>query len=110
MRRLSPRPLGAILERVTREAAPVGTLARIQAVWTEVVGPGVAAEAEPAGERDGVLTVRCSSAVWAQELELLSEDLLARLQEALGGEDGPRSLRVLVGSPGAPQKPSGGVL
>src|SRR5947209_247827 len=98
MNRLAPRPLWAILEDVTRQAAPAGTLARVQTLWAEVVGERVAAEAVPAAERDGVLTVRCASAVWAQELELLSEDLLGRLQEALGGAATLRSLRVVVGS------------
>jgi predicted nucleic acid-binding Zn ribbon protein len=35
-------------------------------------------------ERDGVVTVACASAVWAQELDLLSERVLERLTEELG--------------------------
>ncbi len=35
------------------------------------------------GERRGVVTVACRSSVWAQELELFSEELLSRLNEAL---------------------------
>jgi predicted nucleic acid-binding Zn ribbon protein len=35
-------------------------------------------------ERDGVLTVACDAAVWAQELDLMSERVLAALNEALG--------------------------
>jgi predicted nucleic acid-binding Zn ribbon protein len=37
----------------------------------------------PVGERDGVVTISCRSAVWAQELDLLGPDLLKRLNEAL---------------------------
>jgi len=44
----------------------------------------VAAAARPTAERDGVLTVTCEASVWAQELELMSEVLLARLNELLG--------------------------
>ncbi|MGH2968754.1 MAG: DciA family protein, partial [Solirubrobacteraceae bacterium] len=40
--------------------------------------------AEPVSERDGVVTVACASAVWAQELDLLSERVVAALNEALG--------------------------
>ena len=55
--------------------APQTTLAEIQRVWAEAVGEVVAAQAEPTGERDGVLTVTCASAVWAQELDLMGPEL-----------------------------------
>jgi hypothetical protein len=45
----------------------------------------MSSEAEPVSERAGTLTFECRSAVWAQELELLSSDLAGRLNEALGG-------------------------
>ncbi len=89
MRRLAPRPLALALERSRRELAPLTTLARAQETWSEVAGPAVAAESEPVSERGGVVTIACSSAVWAQELELLAPDLLDRLTAALGGPDGP---------------------
>ena len=110
MRRLAPRPLRSALDAVTRQVAPGGTLPRAQACWEEVAGAHVAAEAQPVSERDGVLTVRCSSAVWAQELELLSEDLLERLREALGDPSALRSLRLVVGSAGGAGRPPRGVL
>ena len=53
-------------------------------------------------ERDGLVTIACRSAVWAQELDLLGPDLVARLNRALGegGTAGPvRGLRTLVGGP-----------
>jgi predicted nucleic acid-binding Zn ribbon protein len=53
----------------------------------------VAAEAEPVAERDGVVTVACRSATWAQELDLLGPELLGRLNEALAeaGQPGPEA-------------------
>ena len=108
MRRLAPRPLSTAIEAVTRRVAPAGTLPRTQACWEEVAGPRAAAEAQPVAERDGVLTIRCTSAVWAQELELLSADLLERLREALGDPSAVRSLRLVVGSAeGARGRPRG---
>jgi predicted nucleic acid-binding Zn ribbon protein len=80
--------------------APPTALARVQGRWAEVAGEAVAAESEPVSERDGVVTIRCSSAVWANELQLLSEDLLGRLNSALAGasEKGPvRGLRFVSG-------------
>ena len=55
----------------------------MQLVWPDVAGSAIAAEATPVAERDGVLTVSCRSAVWAQELDLLAPDLIGRLNERL---------------------------
>ncbi len=72
----------------------------MQAVWSEVVGVRMAAEARPVAEREGVVTVSCSSAVWAQELELLGAELLARLSARPELERAGRveRLRFVVGS------------
>jgi predicted nucleic acid-binding Zn ribbon protein len=83
VRRVAPRHLRAALEGAMGAAAPPGLLARVQGSWAEVAGPGVAAAALPVSERDGVVTVACESAVWAQELELLKPDLQARLDARL---------------------------
>jgi predicted nucleic acid-binding Zn ribbon protein len=100
MRRRAPRPLSLALDGVVQRSQPATVLGRAQGAWTEVAGPGLARFAEPVSERDGVLTVTCESATWAQELELLGPDLLTRLNEALGGREGVelKRLRFVVGS------------
>jgi len=104
MRRLAPRALSNALEGVLRDVAPATLLARVQAVWSEVAGPRLATAAAPVSERDGVVTVACESAVWAQELELLGPDLLTRFGEALAGQSGRpaagsvKKLRFTIGS------------
>ena len=100
MRRAAPRRLDQALAGLATEVRPATTLAGVQEAWPRVVGPGLGAEAQPVSERRGTVTVRCGSAVWAQELELLSGDLLTRLNAALGGpEEQPalRSLRFVSG-------------
>ncbi len=102
MRRTAPRRLGIALAELSDRLAPATTLARVQARWPDAVGPAVAEEAEPVSERDGLVTVACRSAVWAQELDLLGRDLVARLNQELGGDGaaGPvRGLRTVVGDP-----------
>jgi predicted nucleic acid-binding Zn ribbon protein len=84
-RRHAPRPLGPALARLAGDLAPRTGLAEVQRVWKAAVGEVVAAQAEPTAERSGVVTVRCSSAVWAQELDLLGPELVERLNEALEG-------------------------
>ncbi len=84
MRRRAPRPIGAALSGVVEDLAPATTLARVQRVWSEVAGEAIAREADPVSERDGIVTITCSSSVWAQEIELLAADLVERLNGALG--------------------------
>jgi predicted nucleic acid-binding Zn ribbon protein len=100
MRRLGPRPLAVALAEVAPAVAPQTLLARVQSAWPEVAGAAMAASATPVAEREGVVTVACKSAVWAQELELLAADLLGRLNTALGARGAPAltRLRFVVGS------------
>ena len=50
----------------------------------------------PAAERDGVLTVLCEAAVWAHELTMMQDDLVPRINAALGAET-IRELRCRTG-------------
>jgi predicted nucleic acid-binding Zn ribbon protein len=81
---------------VTQRCAPQTGLAAVQTVWSQTVGEAIAAVAEPVAERDGVVTVRCRSATWAQELSLMESELLDRLRERLG-EAAPSVLRCSAG-------------
>lgn len=47
----------------------------------------------PTALRDGVLTLTCSASVYAQELHLMGEDLIAAVNGALG-EEAVSALRV----------------
>jgi predicted nucleic acid-binding Zn ribbon protein len=88
VRRSAPRPLGSALAAVTTGARPQTLLARVQACWAEVAGPAIEAEASPVTERAGTVAVECSSAAWAQELQLLEPDLRDHLNRLLGGSPG----------------------
>ena len=92
MRRRDPRPASAAITALADRLAPATALASVQRVWPEVVGELVAAQADPTGEREGVVTVTCASAVWAQELDLMGPELVTRLNAALGTSD-VRSVR-----------------
>ena len=84
MRRTGPRPVSFALDAVCDHLAPATLLAEVQRCWPAAAGDAFAAQAQPVAERDGVVTVACRSAVWAQELDLLSETVVERLNEALG--------------------------
>jgi predicted nucleic acid-binding Zn ribbon protein len=83
--RRSPRSIGDALRAVRAETVPETLLAAVQSCWRQAVGDQVSAQAQPVSERDGVVTIACHSATWAQELDLLGEELLERLNEALSG-------------------------
>jgi predicted nucleic acid-binding Zn ribbon protein len=105
MKRLAPRPLSEALAALTRQLEPQTPLARVQRAWRDTAGATVVEEAEPVSERAGTITVACRSAVWAQELSLLSPDLIERLNKALEApSDTPsvRELRFVVRGRGGP--------
>jgi predicted nucleic acid-binding Zn ribbon protein len=94
--RLAPRPLSLALDGLTSALAPATTLARAQQAWEQAVGSTIAEAGQPTREREGVLTIVCADAVWAAELELMGPELVARLNQALGGES-IRRLRCRAG-------------
>ncbi len=95
-RRGQPRSLGSAVRIVREQAEPATPLAAAQVAWPQAVGDRIAAQAEPVRERDGVLTVSCETATWAQELDLLQDELLERLNVALA-EAPLERLRFVVG-------------
>ncbi len=101
--RLAAR-LSVALEGVVRGAEPDHPARARAGRLAGGGGPRSAASAAPVSERDGVVTVACESAVWAQELELLGPDLLTRFGDALAAEPGRpaagsvKKLRFVVGS------------
>jgi predicted nucleic acid-binding Zn ribbon protein len=82
-RRRAPRPIAAAVEAALERAEPATLLAAVQSAWPSAVGEAVAREATPVAERDGVITVACGSATWAQELDLLGGQILAQLRRNL---------------------------
>lgn len=78
--------IGAVLQSVIQQRGVAERLRQYRAwqVWNEVVGPQIAARAQPCRIRDGILEVRVDQAVWMQQLQLLKPKLLARLNDRLG--------------------------
>jgi predicted nucleic acid-binding Zn ribbon protein len=79
------------MEDLVERLVPATPLAAIQRAWPGAAG-AFAKHATPVTERGGVVTVACDSAVWAQELDLMSADVIEGLNGALG-RDLVRSLR-----------------
>jgi len=91
-RRRAPRQASEAFRAARELAAPQTGLASVQGAWAEAVGPQLAAVASPASERAGTLTIEVADSVWAQELDLMQEQLLQRLRAVLG-ESAPKALK-----------------
>ena len=91
------RPVGDAVARFRLAAAPPTLLASVQTTWAQAVGESIAGQATPVSDRDGVVTVRCRSAVWAAELTMLSEQLVGQVNEALSGDPKLKALRFVAG-------------
>jgi predicted nucleic acid-binding Zn ribbon protein len=96
LRRRAPRPLSEIVPAFAAALTPASMLAHVQTVWEQAAGAAIAAAARPTAERDGVLTVTCEAAVWAQELDLMAGELIAKINAQLPGEP-IRELRCRTG-------------
>jgi predicted nucleic acid-binding Zn ribbon protein len=94
-RRRAPRQAGEAFRVARDRVAPKTALGAVQAAWTTALGERLASVATPVSERAGTLTVECVDGVWAQELDLMQEQLLGRLREELG-ERAPQALKFRV--------------
>ena len=103
-RRREPVRAGGAITALVDGLAPASGLAGLQRAWPDAVGEVLAAQAHPSAERDGVVTVTCSSSVWAQELTLMAPELAQRLNSALGSEF-VRELRFRAAPAGAWARP-----
>ncbi len=95
--RRMPRRIEASFEALLDGIAPETLLADVQRAWPAAVGPSIAEQAGPTAERGGVVTISCSASVWAQELDLMAPQIVARLNEALSRGPVARLRCVAVG-------------
>lgn len=78
-----PRGLDAVLDALTTTMGWTSPLAKSELLvaWPELIGAEVAAHADPVSVEDGLLTVRCDSTAWAQQLRSMRTVVLARIAE-----------------------------
>lgn len=103
-----PRPLGALVPRISRAAfrRHSAASARVMADWAEIIGPALGAVTTPRRLAAGVLTIACSGPL-ALELQHLSNELIARFNTHLGGTPVQqlRFVRAAAASPAAQPAP-----
>ncbi|MDQ3739011.1 MAG: DUF721 domain-containing protein, partial [Actinomycetota bacterium] len=84
-----PRPIGESLDRLLRRAKGGAGRREVGGVfgrWDEAVGPAVAAHVQPVRLDRNVLTVTVDDPAWATQVQLLHDELLARVVATSGVE------------------------
>jgi len=78
-----PRGIVDVVDGFTASMGWESPLARAEllASWPDIVGAETAAHADPVSIEDGVLTVRCDSTAWAQQLRLMRGTVVARVAD-----------------------------
>jgi predicted nucleic acid-binding Zn ribbon protein len=81
-----PRPVSESLGRITRRmGAPApSVMTTVFAGWEELVGPELAAHAQPESLRSGVLTIVADDPAWAVQLRFLAAEIVTRVGAAAG--------------------------
>jgi len=100
-RRRTPRPISAAISEALDRAEPATLLAAVQSAWAGAVGEAIAREATPVAERSGVVTVACASSAWAQELDLLGPQILAKIRAEVPAESPLEALRFVTSAESA---------
>lgn len=81
-----PRPVKDSLDSFARSlgVSEAGPLAMVFAHWEEIVGPSVAAHAEPVSLVRGALVVAVDQPGWATQLKYLASQVTDRIAEIAG--------------------------
>jgi predicted nucleic acid-binding Zn ribbon protein len=93
-----PAPLGGILQRALK-ASNIDLdmeLSGLWEQWTDLVGAVIAENARPAAIKGKLLLVNVSSAPWMQQLQYLKQELIQKLNRALG-RDAVEEIRFKIG-------------
>lgn len=95
-----PEKAEKILERLTARMGIAARLEREKAVvvWEEAVGKNIARRAKAVSLRGDILFVRVQNSVWLQELSLLKEGIIEKIN-ALVGKEVVRDIVFRVGDP-----------
>ncbi len=83
-----PTPLADALQSYLKKAGLVKRIgqARVLEDWAELVGPQIAKVTQPESVgADGVLRVRVATPAWANELQMMTPQILGRLNNGRTG-------------------------
>lgn len=93
-----PLPIADVLQKIMKkQGIPVaGANTSLRRVWSEAVGPQIAAQTLPEHIRRGVLSVKVASSVWMHQLQFLKKDIIQKFN-SLYGEGTVEKLNFSIG-------------
>jgi predicted nucleic acid-binding Zn ribbon protein len=96
-----PERAGKILDRLTARMGIAARLEREKAVvlWEEAVGGNIARRAKAVSVRNEILFVVVQNSAWLQELSLLKEGIIEKVNSAVGTEI-VKDIVFRIGDPG----------
>jgi predicted nucleic acid-binding Zn ribbon protein len=100
-----PRVVADSLDRVTRALGGprAQVITAVFSHWEQLVGPDIAAHAQPRSVRDGVLVVAADQPAWATQLRFMAGDLLTRIRAETDAE-GIDDIQIRVDREGPPER------
>ena len=95
-----PEKAANILDRLTVRMGIAARLEKEKAVvlWAEAVGQGIARRAKATSVKDNIMFVTVQNSMWLQELALLKEGIIAKIN-ALVGRQVIKDIVFRVGDP-----------
>jgi predicted nucleic acid-binding Zn ribbon protein len=102
-----PEKIGSILDRLAARMGITSRLEKEKAVvlWEDVVGPNIARRARAVSIKGGILFVVVANSAWLQELALMKEGIIDKINLLLG-KSVVEDVIFRVGDP-AKEKPNG---
>jgi predicted nucleic acid-binding Zn ribbon protein len=96
-----PERAGKILDRLTARMGIAARLEREKALvlWEEAVGGNIARRAKAVSVRNEILFVVVQNSAWLQELSLLKEGIIEKVNSAVGTEI-VKDIVFRIGDPG----------
>ena len=78
--------IGSIIDTVlkTYRRESDGELIQVWQVWDGIVGDVIAKNTKPAAFKGRILLVYVTSSTWVHQLQFLKDEMIAKLNEALG--------------------------
>ncbi len=78
--------IGSVIDDVlqTYRREPDGELIQVWHIWDSIVGDVIAKNAKPGAFKGRILLVYVTSSTWVHQLQFLKEEMITKLNEALG--------------------------
>ena len=85
---MQPEPISSIIRRILSGRGLMGGIEEAEVVgrWAEIVGESLANQTEAVAIEHKILFVRVDDSAWRNELSLMKEDIVEKINDFFGNE------------------------